>query len=94
MAEELKWAQVGGWKEMKPWHFRIKDYKMFKNLADLCKIELKMKLTQKTSKKVDEKPERKPRGEKKINNLDEKKVKNLDEKKPKPVKARKVDVEP
>ena len=75
MAEELKWAQVGGWKEMQPWHFRIKDYKMFKNLADLCKIELKIKLTQATSKKVDEKPKRKPRGEKKVKNLDEKKVK-------------------
>ena len=79
---------------MQPWHFRIKDYKMFKNLADLCKIELKMKLTQINSKKVDEKPKRKPRGEKKVKNLDEKNVKNLDEKKHKPVKARKVNIEP
>ena len=56
---------------MEPWHFRIKAYKMFKNLIDLCNTELKLKIEEVKSKKLDEKSKRATRASKRTKSLDE-----------------------
>ena len=55
VAESLEDSMIDGWVNMKPYHLRSHDYKMFKSLCDLWRDEVKTLLAELKNKKPDEK---------------------------------------